>query len=282
MLAQRHGEWRLTGRQQAVSCTNCGRPQPVPGAYCTYCAAPQHAPQVAVLPPPSAYGPPMQPPMQQAHFAPAFRPRRLSGPATGITVLVVLALLLLMAEVGNREWYEHAFNQAGGYEHSMDETSRLRDHRSMVAAVNLGLGIAALMCGSAIAITFLVWLHRARRNLAAIPGADPQWSEGWTVGAWFIPLAGYILGPMVVGDVSRATYAGRSGRPPAGLLTAVWMLLWTPAVAVVSITTITEDRNLDTWLYWSLGGWAVALLAMSCLLTAVRSVTRVQREVLGS
>ncbi|GAA1158132.1 hypothetical protein F4556_000288 [Kitasatospora gansuensis] len=230
-----------------MSCNNCGRPGPV-GAYCAYCTAP------------------------------AISRRRVGGPATGITVLAVLALLLLAAAVVNRWW--------NGGQNSWDGESLLagpsaREHGETLAAIGLGLVGAALLCGSAIGITFLVWLNRARHNLALIPGADPQWAPGWTVGAWFIPLGSFVLGPMVVGDVSRATYAGRPGRAPAGLLTFVWLLLWGPGLAAVGFGSVAEFNDADGFLPLALGGLAAAVVAIACLLGTVGSVTRVQRRLLG-
>ncbi|KQV12669.1 hypothetical protein ASC99_34030 [Kitasatospora sp. Root107] len=157
-----------------------------------------------------------------------------------------------------------------------------REQGETLAAVNLGLVGAALLCGSGIGITFLVWLNRARHNLFLIPGADPQWAPGWTVGAWFIPLGSFVIGPMVVGDVSRATYAGRSGRAPAGLLTFVWLLLWAPGLAAVGFGSVAEFNESGEFLPMAFGGLAAAVLAIACLLGTVGSVTRVQRQLLGA
>lgn len=272
-----------------MSCINCGRPLPA-GGSCAHCTAPQQAQHAAVLTPPPppgcGYPPPVAQPLQYGvpgqPFAPAvpgFSRRRVGGPATGITVLAVLALLLLAGAVANRWWNGGQIPWDG--EPFLGERSA-REQGETLAAVNLGLVGAALLCGSGIGITFLVWLNRARHNLFLIPGADPQWAPGWTVGAWFIPLGSFVIGPMVVGDVSRATYAGRSGRAPAGLLTFVWLLLWAPGLAAVGFGSVAEFNESGEFLPMAFGGLAAAVLAIACLLGTVGSVTRVQRQLLGA
>jgi hypothetical protein len=73
-------------------------------------------------------------------------------------------------------------------------------------------------------VLVLVWLYRARVNAETISPVPPRLGRGWTVGAWFVPIANLVLVPMVVAEVWRASTA-RSGRP-TGVTTTVtaWWL----------------------------------------------------------
>lgn len=74
-------------------------------------------------------------------------------------------------------------------------------------------------------VGFLRWLYRARQGLAAMTEARPAWAPGWSVGAWFIPGASFVLGPLVLADVAR-----NSGPPKrrggATALVWTWALCW--------------------------------------------------------
>lgn len=50
----------------------------------------------------------------------------------------------------------------------------------------LGLALLAASIGSMIA--FLMWMHRANRNLRSLGAANPRFTPGWVVGWWFIPI----------------------------------------------------------------------------------------------
>lgn len=50
-----------------------------------------------------------------------------------------------------------------------------------------------------VAVTiFLIWLYRARGNAEALRPGVSRLGRGWALGAWFVPLANLVLGPMVV------------------------------------------------------------------------------------
>jgi hypothetical protein len=51
-------------------------------------------------------------------------------------------------------------------------------------------------------VLFITWLFLARRNVDTFPESMPRWAQGWAVAAWFIPVAGLLIGPAVVADVA--------------------------------------------------------------------------------
>ncbi len=50
-------------------------------------------------------------------------------------------------------------------------------------------------------VVFLVWLHRAHKNLLALRPTFLKYSSGWAVGWWFIPFANLVMPFKVVREV---------------------------------------------------------------------------------
>jgi Domain of unknown function (DUF4328) len=51
------------------------------------------------------------------------------------------------------------------------------------------VGVSEVLVNIATAVCFLMWVHRARRNLPALGADGLKFTPGWTVGWWFVPLA---------------------------------------------------------------------------------------------
>lgn len=68
------------------------------------------------------------------------------------------------------------------------------------------------------AILMIRWLSLARANADAMfPAHFHRLSSGWAIGGWFVPLANWIIPPLVVTDVVRAS------NPTGDSLRAVWV-----------------------------------------------------------
>ncbi|GAA4593057.1 hypothetical protein BJY16_000838 [Actinoplanes octamycinicus] len=170
-------------------------PAPAP-AYPAYPApaAAQPAPVPAYSGPPAPYS-----------YPPAYAPgraRSLRGPAilagTGLAVTLVYSLVL---ELLSRRGY------LGGSD--------------PMVAMSLGyLGVFLFTV-----VTFLVWLHRASVNLWTT-GHRLKWRPGWTIGAWFIPLANLVLPLLVVREIDQ-----RSRDHGPGLF-VVWAAAWTVGIVL--------------------------------------------------
>lgn len=79
-------------------------------------------------------------------------------------------------------------------------------------------------------VVTVVWLWRCHTNLEAFEHTDPRWRPGWTIGAWFIPLANLILVPLVIADVARNS--ARHEADAARAVVAVWV--WGLGVAITT------------------------------------------------
>lgn len=67
------------------------------------------------------------------------------------------------------------------------------------------------LVGLALFVLFLIWANRCHKTAARLHPAVRKWSSGWTVGAWFIPLANAVLPKLVLDETERISSAPRSG-----------------------------------------------------------------------
>ena len=92
----------------------------------------------------------------------------------------------------------------------------------------MGIGIVVSIVTS---IAFLIWIYRAHKNLPALGARNLQYSPGWAVGWWFIPILNLILPYMVVTEIWKASdprvtdgYSWRNTQ--LSLLLLFWWVLW--------------------------------------------------------
>ncbi|MGW9210564.1 DUF4328 domain-containing protein [Embleya sp. NPDC055664] len=89
----------------------------------------------------------------------------------------------------------------------------------------------------ALMVVFLIWFHRARRNIDTYPGqARRTLSSGWAIGGWFCPVVNLWFPPRITVDVWRASdpRAQHGGGITRGGLVLVWGW-WITFVAAMTI-----------------------------------------------
>jgi hypothetical protein len=145
-------------------------------------------------------------------------------------------------------------------------------------------------------IVFMVWLHRARKNVEWFaPPPHGKLAAGWAIGGWFVPVANLVLPKLVVDDVWRgseptgAPAAQRSGRTTI----LMWWLLFVVSEVLFWIGTftrgddgnddgmpkLTKAEDLDKWQTadWLLAGaYGVLVVAGVFALMVVRRITAAQ------
>jgi len=94
---------------------------------------------------------------------------------------------------------------------------------ALLATVNVRMPptvtlLALLFAG----VLFMAWSGRARRNLANLPGAAPAYTPGWTIGAWFIPLANLIMPVLVIADIAKHSTPDQGTQRRLKRLVWVW------------------------------------------------------------
>ena len=80
-------------------------------------------------------------------------------------------------------------------------------------------------------VAFISWLHLARTNLQGAGAEALTWTQGWSIGAWFVPLANLVVPQLVVSEIDRVSERradeaeGRPHERRRGVLVA-WLVLW--------------------------------------------------------
>jgi hypothetical protein len=167
-----------------------------------------------------------------------------------------------------------------------DEAAVANDARESLSA------LLWLVVFAASAVAFLVWIHRAYRNLTALgnPERHLEYSPGWAVGSYFIPFANLVWPYKVMRELwTKSDPKVRtaddltwysSGAPP---LVTIWWLAWIAAGVVgrLSITFADNARDPDAMLWatkFSIAADALALAAAVFAFLVVRGVTARQDE----
>lgn len=167
-----------------------------------------------------------------------------------------------------------------------EEGAEMNDLRQGAAAM---LHLAVYL---ALAVTFLLWLHRASKNLPALgnPQSHIEYMPGWAVGWFFIPLANFVMPYKAVREVWQKsdpaikTETDRAFTPDASSpLLLLWWLSWIAMNVIGRITSRLgrDASSIDTmrWVTWAdIVGDLVGALAAVLALLVVRDIDRRQEE----
>ncbi|OLB79612.1 MAG: hypothetical protein AUI14_09810 [Actinobacteria bacterium 13_2_20CM_2_71_6] len=237
-------------------CTGCGQ-QLAPGyAFCPHCGSPVAG--IAQAGPVAPLGP-----FGAGTTAYAYRFRKLGGASVGVLFGCWLYWLLSIVPfvVIVVRWYDYP---GWGQREAQTVSRESFPAILLIASVFAFGGFVAL----------LIWLYRARANLTAIPGAQPSWNAGWTIAAWFIPLANLFLVPAVVADVARNSGAAEPRRPHLGALAVCWWVFW--ALGALLLNGANSGAGADLLVALALFGCPMVLVANVLLTVLLIRVNRVQ------
>ncbi|HLM16466.1 MAG TPA: DUF4328 domain-containing protein [Acidimicrobiia bacterium] len=182
--------------------------------------------QLPPPPPPIPSGPPPPPPPPVVAAVPA-RWRDQHGLVVALMVLFGLMLCaagVLGAALANRLALVHDF-EAGNFS---DAIRRADDADDFVDAAAAFYGLVQL----AIVVLFITWQFRSAKNNEALARPGARFGPGWSIGAWFIPIANLVIPVMIVQDLWRgATPSTPRGDPrwrsaPGSWLVGIWWTAW--------------------------------------------------------
>ena len=105
------------------------------------------------------------------------------------------------------------------------------------------LYIISLVLTIPIAIMLIIWTYKAHKVSDALQPGPRKWGRGWSIGAWFIPIANYILLPLVLAEIHKIASAERAG----GKVTGDWPRRSTPASVVL------------WFVFYAIGGWLLLI-----------------------
>jgi Domain of unknown function (DUF4328)/Septum formation len=249
--------------------------------------------------PPRALAPPPPPPLQPAPittWAPATTPSRpaayhryrsprligglcsaasvVSVGAAGVAVASTIRAIQVMERLENRP-----------LSLSVEDVRRTQDHLVAVSLVQLGAWV--------LAVVFLIAVtRRLYGNLRAISTVAPRFSNGWAIGAWFVPFLNFVRPKQIVDEIWLASSAREPGQlttPRVPTLVHVWWLTWLAAVVASRIGALSAgdaDLQQASNVLWLILASELATLVFSLLTVVVvhRLVVRQRRraaEVLG-
>lgn len=197
-------------------------PPPPAGPPVTTAGAPLAPPTVPAGPPSVPPGPypayPIAPGYGPGPYATA-APRHASGglggtiqgfmwaSAAGSAVAAVLALVSL--GMFNRYW-DTPIN-------SRVEADAYDDWIAVDDGFVTVVGLSALSA-FVVWILLMIWMNQAHKATQQLWYGPRQWSSGWTVGAWFIPMANAVIPWLVMSEIDRIGRAPRT----AGRVDASW------------------------------------------------------------
>lgn len=156
-----------------------------------------------------------------------------------------------------------------------------------------GLSAASLLIGLVTGILFLVWLHRANRNLRAFRTEEIHYSPALAVGSFFIPIVSLVWPFMAMREIWKASdpdlppFAKESFRfSKLGMLVPLWWVLFLARIVPVIGTRVNKpsmDAGLQVWVdtfiaqtHWSLILGVVEIVGAAIAMVLVLRVE--QRE----
>jgi hypothetical protein len=153
------------------------------------------------------------------------------------------------------------------------------------------VALATLFVFIALVVSFLVWLHRAARNLPALgnPKAKVEHTPGWAVGSFFVPFVNLVVPYKAVKEIWEKSdpsfrtgddfmFAAPSSAPP---LVLGWWIAWIVSNFLSNISWRLQTRTPGTETFVTgvdiisdLGNIIAAVLAIM----VVRDIDRRQAE----
>ena len=139
-------------------------------------------------------------------------------------------------------------------------------------------------------VAFLMWVHRAYRNLPALGAVGLDTTPGWAVGYFFIPIVNLFKPFQVVkeiwhestpGGATREDFGGVAARPGTPALIGWWWAFW----IIANVTTRASDRAvvmaetiegmlLASWV--SIGSDAIFAIAAVLAILVVKRIDEMQ------
>ena len=168
--------------------------------------------------------------MSAAEETPTGRPlpspyRPLSGPAAWTVGLLGLVFVLSVGAVVS-DVAEYSLLQGNPKNIPRTELVASLERQGVI-------GIAQALLLLATAVAFIVWFHRAYKNLSALGADKLRYGTGWAIGAWFVPILNLFRPKQIANDIWRASDPeqppnqadGWRARPLPPLYTA-WWTVW--------------------------------------------------------
>ncbi len=161
------------------------------------------------------------------------------------------------------------------------------DDRQAVAGLIL---VATLVAAT---LVFIMWFHRAYKNLSALGATGLRYGTGWAIGAWFVPFLNLWRPKQIANDIWRASDPAAPPdqgidwreKPVPGFLTA-WWVVWVVSIYAWNVSTRfyfsgDEAEDIRNAGYADLGSLGLDIAAAVLAIYVVIRLTRRQSERAG-
>lgn len=235
-----------------------------------------YPPQSRPLPPPppapvATYPPPASGPMP-TH-------RVLSGWLQGLlwvsaAASALTAIFAIQAISAASEWWN-------------DDVSAINDWITAEDAYTTLNGLFSLV-SIAVFVLLIIWTYRIHGVSSRLWPHHRQWSRGWTIGGWFIPLANFIIVPLLLQEIwriLRSPHGDTAARgdwrstPADGLITGWWILYAVGVVLTNGFSIANSDDDLTdigdytTPMWIGVVGQVLVVAGVVCAVLFIRRVT---------
>ena len=148
------------------------------------------------------------------------------------------------------------------------------------------LAIADLLAHLVTAVAFLMWFHRAHRNLPALLATQIQYSPGWAVGGWFVPFLNLVRPCQVMSEIHLGSDPARIhpvGRPYSQTMVYCWWTAWiiSGILSQISFRVGVGSTEIHTLIATSWVDVATSLVGIAAGVFAIilmRTIDRAQTE----
>lgn len=141
-----------------------------------------------------------------------------------------------------------------------------------VAIIMLTWALSFLAC----VVTGGMWIHRAHANLFAAGLEGLQFTPGWSVGWFFVPIA-FLFKPLeAMVELWNASQLKPEGyKAPTGRLLPVWWGFWVVGNGILNVSARIGGAE-STLNMFDVLGYGLLAAAAWCLLRIVKTVTQAQ------
>lgn len=154
--------------------------------------------------------------------------------AVATMVLVGTVAVLRLLQVGLRASQIYAVQ---GLQPGLSAPQWLQGVDVASNLVLLGGALVMLLSG----VVFCAWFYRAYVNLPALGNRKTNYSPGWTIGSWFIPIGNLVIPYQLMIEILQGSFPPTGGNAPRRPIPGLW---WARSWWALWLAMIVGDRAL--------------------------------------
>lgn len=193
----------------------------------------------------------------------------LSGTLMGFQLaMAALALMSAVAMIFALDQFEEIM----GTSRYLDPTEKIDDWKDIYQIAEAGT-VFYLFAGIVVFTLSIIWANMSYR---AVERDGRRWASGWTIGAWFIPLANNLLVPMVLAETAtyscwdkQSSHVDHKKRRPIMIFLVLWWstyaagtLIWWSGVSNAESATTESGSRVAHWA--AVVGGSLTTLSLVC------------------